>query len=209
MAGSCEETRSVVTSDQPFFDPGTSTSGLSSGVTVGGTGSSLGQTIGEATQRVTGSRVVPVPECTSFKSSADNRFTCTENYRFRSVASPGVLPVLECASFKSSADNRFPCTENYRFRSVTGSGVLPVPQCTSLKPTSDNRFTCYRESPVPECCWFRSLAGYKDLMVTSWLDRKFLQKNSFNQPATEPTDWVPAYTTFSDSCFKELEILVK
>ena len=32
---------SVVTSDQPFFDPGTSTSGLSSGVTVGGTGSSL------------------------------------------------------------------------------------------------------------------------------------------------------------------------
>ena len=28
----------VVTSDQPFFDPGTSTSGLSSGVTVGGAG---------------------------------------------------------------------------------------------------------------------------------------------------------------------------
>ena len=43
---------SVVTSDQPFFDPGTSTSGLSSGVTVGGTGSSLGQTTGEAAQRV-------------------------------------------------------------------------------------------------------------------------------------------------------------
>ena len=32
---------SVVTSDQPFFDPVTSTSGLSSGVTVGGAGSSL------------------------------------------------------------------------------------------------------------------------------------------------------------------------
>ena len=31
----------VVTSDQPFFGPGTSTTGLSSGVTVGGTGSSL------------------------------------------------------------------------------------------------------------------------------------------------------------------------
>ena len=31
-----------------FFDPGTSTSGLPSGVTVGGTGSSLGQTTGEA-----------------------------------------------------------------------------------------------------------------------------------------------------------------
>ena len=39
---------SVVTSDQPFFDPGTSTTGLSSGVTVGGTGSSLDQTTGEA-----------------------------------------------------------------------------------------------------------------------------------------------------------------
>ena len=39
---------SVVTIDQPFFDPGTSTSGLSSGVIVGGTGSSLVQTTGEA-----------------------------------------------------------------------------------------------------------------------------------------------------------------
>ena len=29
---------SVLTSDQTFFDPGTSTSGLSSGVTVGGAG---------------------------------------------------------------------------------------------------------------------------------------------------------------------------
>ena len=39
---------------------------------------------------VAGSGVLPVPECTSFKSSADNRFACTENYRFQSVASPGV-----------------------------------------------------------------------------------------------------------------------
>ena len=39
---------SVITSDQPFFIPGTSTTGLSSGVTVGGTGSSLVQTTGEA-----------------------------------------------------------------------------------------------------------------------------------------------------------------
>ena len=39
---------SVVTSDQPFFDPGTSTTGLSSDVTVGGTGSSLDQNTGEA-----------------------------------------------------------------------------------------------------------------------------------------------------------------
>ena len=39
---------SVVTSDQPFFDPGTFTSGLSSCVTVEGTSSSLVQTTGEA-----------------------------------------------------------------------------------------------------------------------------------------------------------------
>ena len=39
---------SVVTSDQPFFDPGTSTTGLSSDMTAGGTGSSLVQTTGEA-----------------------------------------------------------------------------------------------------------------------------------------------------------------
>ena len=38
----------VVTSGQPIFDPGTSTSGLSSGVTVGGAGPSLAQTTGEA-----------------------------------------------------------------------------------------------------------------------------------------------------------------
>ena len=39
---------SVVTSDHPFFDPGTSTTGLSSGVPVGGASSSLVQTTGEA-----------------------------------------------------------------------------------------------------------------------------------------------------------------
>ena len=33
------------------------------------------------------------------------------------------------------------------------------------------------------------------------MDRKFLQKSSFNQLVTEPTDRVPAYTTFSNSCF--------
>ena len=38
---------SVVTSDQPFFDPGTSTSSLFSGVTVWGAGSSLVQATGD------------------------------------------------------------------------------------------------------------------------------------------------------------------
>ena len=45
-------TPSVVTSDQPCFDTGTSTRGLSTGVTVGGPGSSLVQTSGAAAQRV-------------------------------------------------------------------------------------------------------------------------------------------------------------
>ena len=43
---------SVVTGDQLFFDPGTSTRGLSTGVTVGGTCSSLVLTTGEAAQRI-------------------------------------------------------------------------------------------------------------------------------------------------------------
>ena len=122
--------------------------------------------------RATGYRVLPALECCRFRSiPASNpvltAFTCTENYRFLSVAGPRVLPVLECTSFKSSAGNRFTCTENYWFLSVAGPRVLPVPECTSLKPSSDHRFTCYRELPVTEGCRFRSLAGYNDLRVTS------------------------------------------
>ena len=52
---SCEVVKnppSVVSSDQPCVDTGTSTRGLSTGVTVGGTGSSLVQTTGAAAQRV-------------------------------------------------------------------------------------------------------------------------------------------------------------
>ena len=54
MTGSADKKKppSVVTSDLPFFDPGTSTSSLSSGVTVGGTGSSLGQTTGDSAPSV-------------------------------------------------------------------------------------------------------------------------------------------------------------
>ena len=47
-----EKPPSVVSSDQPFFDTGTSTRGLSTGATVGSTGSSLVQTTGEAARRV-------------------------------------------------------------------------------------------------------------------------------------------------------------
>ena len=72
-------------------------------------------------QRITGSGVLPVPECTSFKSSADNRFTC---YR--------ELPVPECCRFRSvPASNPVlttdsPVTGNCRFWGVACSGVLQV-----------------------------------------------------------------------------------
>ena len=42
----------MVSGDQPFFDTGNSTRGLSTGVTVGGNSSSLAQTTGVAVQRV-------------------------------------------------------------------------------------------------------------------------------------------------------------
>ena len=58
-----KKSHSVVTSDQRFFDPGTSTSGLSSGVTVGGTSSSLVQTTGDpAVFIATHLLNLPVPE---------------------------------------------------------------------------------------------------------------------------------------------------
>ena len=53
---------SVVTSNQPFFDPGASTSVNSSGVTVEGTSPSLAQTIGEvAVESVVASKSATLP----------------------------------------------------------------------------------------------------------------------------------------------------
>ena len=148
--------------------------------------------------RATDSQVLPVLECTSFKSSTDNRFTSTGNYWFQSVAGSGVYHFqIQCWQ------------QIHLLQRLTGSGVLLVPEYCRFRSAPFSNPVLTTDSPATENYRFRSVAGYKDLMVTSWLDRKFLQKNSFNQWATEPTDWVPAYTTFSDSCFKELEILMK
>ena len=56
-----KKTSSVVTSDQPFFDPGTSTSVNSSDVTVEGTGPSLAQTTGEIAASKSATRPVEGP----------------------------------------------------------------------------------------------------------------------------------------------------
>ena len=52
VAGSCEETPFSGYQWSAFFNPEISTSGLSTSVTVGGTGSSLGQTTGETAKRM-------------------------------------------------------------------------------------------------------------------------------------------------------------
>ena len=88
---------SEVTSDQPIIDPGTSASGLSSGVTVGGAGSSLVQTTGDpavlsATQPVQapGTRV-PVTACKSATSPVEGTDTSvvTQQNATLSVKPPG------------------------------------------------------------------------------------------------------------------------
>ena len=62
----------MFSSDQPCFDTGTSTRSLSTGVTVGGTGSSLVQTTGAAAQRV------HLPEGTWASSSLSFYSTCDQ-----------------------------------------------------------------------------------------------------------------------------------
>ena len=81
----------VVTSDQSLFDPGTSTSGLSSGMTVRGSGSSLVQTTGEAAQRV---HLPEVPVTIETLIYPVQIFTVqvTENYRLqRNLLFPPLL----------------------------------------------------------------------------------------------------------------------
>ena len=157
----------MVTSDQPCFDTGTSTRGLSTGVTVGGTGSSLVQTTGAAAQRV------HLPEVTV---TIETLISPVQNF--------GPVPVLSrlpVGSQKSSKGYRFKqdyrlhrvaggeIQQGYWLRRIAGSGtrVMPVlePECcwlqrnllfssflqgTSLKSSADNRFTGYRGFPVTE-----------------------------------------------------------
>ena len=95
------------TSDQPCFDTGTSTRGLSTGVTVGGTGSSLVQTTGAAAQRV------HLPEVTA---TIETLISPVQNF--------GPVPVLSrllVGSQKSSKGYRF--KQDYRLHRVAGGEI--------------------------------------------------------------------------------------
>ena len=99
---------------------------------------------------------------------------------------------------KSSEDST---STDYRVLPV--AGVLPVleksavPILTGKKPASNRVLTT--SSPVTEVSQLQRIDGDK-------LVGQFLLKNFFNQPVTEPTDRVPAYTTFSDSCFTRTRV---
>ena len=134
-----------------------------------------------------------------------SRATGSENYRLPSVAGSGVLPVTEKSAVpipngKKPASNPglttgSPVTENYRFRnrSAASSGVLlvteksAVPILTGKEPVSNLVLTTVSR--------LQSIDGDK------LVGQEVSSVNSFNQPVSEPTDRVPAYTTFSDSCF--------
>ena len=83
----------VVTSDQPFFDPGASTSVMSSGLAVEGTGSSLVQTTGEAAA-LTATQPVEAPgtrSCVAASKSATRPVEgpCTGVLATEPVEAPG------------------------------------------------------------------------------------------------------------------------
>ena len=165
----------MVTSDQPCFDTGTSTRGLSTGLTVEGTGSSLVQTTGEAAQRV--HREVAV--------TGETLIYSVQN--FRPVPVLFRLPVGSPASDEghrhqfcsdcwlwftqksSKGCTGFPVTE--LLVNTAGPLVivlpesLPVPESTSFTCTENYQsrslagsgvyqLRLYRELPVPECCLF-------------------------------------------------------
>ena len=153
---------SVVTSDQPCFDTGTSTRGLSTGVTVGGTGSSLVQTTGAAAQRVHLPEVAvttetlispvhnfgPVPvlfrlPVGSLASDEEYRHQfCSDCQLWSQKSSKGYwLNRITGYTELLLTHSRAIGTENYRLPSIAGSGVLPT-----------------RSAAGPECCWLQKSA---------------------------------------------------
>ena len=79
---------------------------------------------------------------------------------------------------------------------TTGSLVTEksaVSILTGKEPVSNLVLTTV--SPVTEVSRLQSIGGDK------LVGQEVSSVNSFNQPDSEPTDRVPAYTTFSDSCF--------
>ena len=85
---------------------------------------------------------------------------------------------------KSSEDSR---STGYRVLPVTEKSAVPI--LTGKKPASNPVLTT--SSPVTEVSWLQRVDG----------DKLVRQEVSSEKPVTEPTDWVPAYRTFSDSCF--------
>ena len=114
---------------------------------------------------------LPVPECTSFRFSADSIHLHRE------------LPVPECCQFRSVPASYPVLRTDSPVQKITGSGVLPVPESTSLTCTQNYRsrsasgsgvfagsgvyqLDLYRELPVPECCRFRSVPTSNPVLTT-------------------------------------------
>ena len=70
---------------------------------------------------------LPVPECTSFRFSADSIHLHRE------------LPVPECCRFRSLPASYPVLRTDSPVQKITGSGVLPVPESTSLTCTQNYR----------------------------------------------------------------------
>ena len=152
----------MVSSDQPCFDTGTSTRGLSTGVTVGGTGSSLVQTTGAAAQRVhlpevavtTETLISPVHNfglvpvlfrlpVGSLASDEEYRHQfCSDCQLWSQKSSKGYrLNRITGYTELLVTHSRAIGTENYRLPSIAGSGVLPIRSAAGL-----------------ECCWLQKSA---------------------------------------------------
>ena len=121
--------------------------------------------------RATGYRVLPVPECTNFRFSADR------------IHLHRVLPVPECCRFWSVPASYPVLTTDSPVQKNTGSGVLPVPESTSFTCTQNYRsrsasgsgvfagsgvyqLHLYRELPVPECCRFQRVPASNPVLST-------------------------------------------
>ena len=171
---------SVVSSDQPCFDTGTSTRGLSTGGTVGGTGSSLGSDhqcgcsegsptrsrgdhwdpylpsadfwTGTSPVQATG-RVTSQPVLRDTGTSSAQTAGCGHKNPARATSYTG-LPVTQSCWLWNTAG--LLVTENCRFRNQSAAGYREICcshhywQGTSRKSSADNRFTGYRGFPVTE-----------------------------------------------------------
>ena len=131
----------VVTSDQPCFDTGTPTRGLSTGGTVGGTGPSLVQTTSEAAQRVHLPEVAvtsaEIWTCTS-PVQATGRVTSQPVMRDTGTNS------AQTAGCGQKSSKGYRLKQDYRLHKVAGD---------------IQQGYCFRELPAPECCRFRSVTG--------------------------------------------------